>query len=86
MVTPSSAHLREDSRKEDWMTRLPLHSPVHLAKSLSTLDQLSRGRIEVGRGTGGRERMFSAFEVDPEGAPPLCGGAHSRGSGRHLER
>jgi probable F420-dependent oxidoreductase len=43
----------------------PLHSPVHLAKSLSTLDQLSRGRIEVGVGTGGRDRMFSAFEVDP---------------------
>jgi probable F420-dependent oxidoreductase len=43
----------------------PLHNPVHLAKSISTLDQLSRGRIEVGFGTGGRGRMFSAFEVDP---------------------
>jgi alkanesulfonate monooxygenase SsuD/methylene tetrahydromethanopterin reductase-like flavin-dependent oxidoreductase (luciferase family) len=42
-----------------------LHSPVHLAKSLSTLDQLSRGRLDVGIGTGGR-RMFSAFGVDPE--------------------
>src|SRR6266850_2523505 len=43
----------------------PLHSPVHLAKDLSTLDQLSRGRIEIGVGTGGRQRMFSAFRVDP---------------------
>ena len=43
-----------------------LHGPVHLAKSLSTLDQLSRGRVEVGIGTGGRNRMFSAFGVDPE--------------------
>ena len=44
----------------------PLYSPVHLAKSLSTLDQLSRGRIEVGVATGGRFRMFSAFGVDPD--------------------
>ena len=42
-----------------------LYSPVHLAKSITTLDQLSRGRIEVGVGTGGR-RQFSAFGVDPD--------------------
>jgi alkanesulfonate monooxygenase SsuD/methylene tetrahydromethanopterin reductase-like flavin-dependent oxidoreductase (luciferase family) len=42
-----------------------LHNPVHLAKSLSTLDQLSRGRIDVGVGTGGRMRPFAAFGVDP---------------------
>jgi probable F420-dependent oxidoreductase len=42
-----------------------LHNPVHLAKSLATLDQLSRGRIEVGVGTGGRVRPFAAFGVDP---------------------
>lgn len=44
----------------------PLYSPLHLAKSISTLDQLSRGRVEVGVGTGGRFRMFSAFDVDPD--------------------
>jgi probable F420-dependent oxidoreductase len=43
-----------------------LHSPVHLAKSLSTLDQISRGRLEVGIATGGPHRPFSAFGVDPE--------------------
>jgi probable F420-dependent oxidoreductase len=42
-----------------------LHSPVHLAKSITSLDQLSRGRIEVGVGTGGK-RMFSGFGVDPD--------------------
>jgi probable F420-dependent oxidoreductase len=41
-----------------------LHSPVHLAKSLSTLDQLSQGRVDVGVGTGGPARPFAAFGVD----------------------
>jgi probable F420-dependent oxidoreductase len=41
-----------------------LHSPVHLAKAIASLDQLSRGRVEIGVGTGGKGRMFSAFAVD----------------------
>ncbi|MBF6328172.1 LLM class flavin-dependent oxidoreductase [Nocardia transvalensis] len=45
----------------------PLHNPVHLAHSLASLDQLSRGRLEVGVGSGGRDRPFAAFGVDPEG-------------------
>jgi len=43
-----------------------LHSPVHLAKSIATLDQLSRGRIDVGVGTGGKARAFAAFGVNPD--------------------
>ncbi|WP_216900362.1 LLM class flavin-dependent oxidoreductase [Nocardia alni] len=44
-----------------------LHSPVHLARSLSTLDQLSRGRLDVGVGFGGKGRALSAFGIEPEG-------------------
>jgi len=43
-----------------------LHNPVHLAKAIASLDQLSRGRIEVGVGTGGKVRPFAAFGVDPD--------------------
>jgi alkanesulfonate monooxygenase SsuD/methylene tetrahydromethanopterin reductase-like flavin-dependent oxidoreductase (luciferase family) len=46
------------------MLVLPLYSPLHLAKSLASLDQLSRGRLDVGLGVGGRSRMFSAFGVE----------------------
>jgi len=39
---------------------------VHLAKSLSTLDQLSRGRLDVGIGTGGKARPFAAFGMSSD--------------------
>lgn len=42
-----------------------LVSPAHLAKSLASLDQLTRGRLEVGLSTGGRSRQFAAFGADP---------------------
>ena len=44
----------------------PLHSPVHLAKALSTLDQLSLGRLDVGIGTGGKSRPFAAFGMSQD--------------------
>lgn len=45
---------------------LPQHSPIQLAKSLSTLDQLSRGRLDAGIGVGGRNRPLAAFAADPD--------------------
>ena len=40
-----------------------LHTPANLAKSIATLDQLSQGRIEVGVGSGGKQRPFAAFGI-----------------------
>lgn len=42
----------------------PLHTPVHLAKGIATLDWLSQGRVEAGFGTGGSSRPFAAFGID----------------------
>jgi probable F420-dependent oxidoreductase len=41
-----------------------LRSPVHLAKSLSTIDQLSRGRLEIGVGLGGQADVYPAYGAD----------------------
>src|SRR6201995_5259648 len=45
---------------------LPLHNPLHLAKTISSLDCLSHGRIEIGVATGGEGRPFEAFGVDAD--------------------
>ncbi len=45
----------------------PLRSPVQLAKSLSTVDQLSDGRLIVGVGLGGNPHIYQAFGLSPEG-------------------
>ena len=42
-----------------------LNSPLHLAKALASLDQISGGRVEAGLGSGGR-RQFPAFGVSGE--------------------
>jgi probable F420-dependent oxidoreductase len=41
----------------------PLRSPVHLAKSLATVDQLSGGRLDVGIGLGGNPKVYPAFGI-----------------------
>ncbi len=44
----------------------PLRSPVQLAKSLATVDQLSGGRLIVGVGLGSRTQIYPAFGLSPE--------------------
>jgi probable F420-dependent oxidoreductase len=43
-----------------------LHSPLHLAKAIASVDCMSAGRVEVGLAAGGRARPFKAFGVDSE--------------------
>jgi probable F420-dependent oxidoreductase len=43
-----------------------LRNPVQLAKALSSLDQLSRGRLTVGVGLGANANAYPAFGIDPD--------------------
>jgi alkanesulfonate monooxygenase SsuD/methylene tetrahydromethanopterin reductase-like flavin-dependent oxidoreductase (luciferase family) len=41
-----------------------LHDPLQLASTITAVDQLSHGRLDVGVGHGGNFRPFSAFGVE----------------------
>ena len=43
-----------------------LHSPVHMAKRLATLDALSGGRLIVGVGLGGDPKVYPAHGLSAE--------------------
>jgi alkanesulfonate monooxygenase SsuD/methylene tetrahydromethanopterin reductase-like flavin-dependent oxidoreductase (luciferase family) len=43
---------------------LPLHHPVRFAEAVATVDQLSRGRLDVGVGRGYQPGEFRGFGVD----------------------
>ena len=42
-----------------------LHDPLQLAASITAVDRLSHGRLDVGVAPGGGGRQFEAFGVDP---------------------
>lgn len=43
---------------------LPLHQPVHVAKSAATIDQLSGGRMLMGVASGDRFQEYPAMAID----------------------
>ena len=45
---------------------LPLHHPVHVAKSAATIDQLSNGRLIMGVASGDRPMEYPAMNIDFE--------------------
>jgi len=44
----------------------PLHSPVHVARRVGSLDQASGGRAIVGLGLGGRSDVYATFGLTTE--------------------
>jgi probable F420-dependent oxidoreductase len=56
-----AAALTERMRLGSAVLLTALRNPVHLAKSLATVDQLSGGRLIVGVGLGGNPRVYPAF-------------------------
>jgi probable F420-dependent oxidoreductase len=61
-----AAALTERIRLGTAVLLTPLRSPVHLAKSLATLDQLSGGRLDVGIGLGGNPKAYPAFGISAD--------------------
>ncbi|WP_342051018.1 MULTISPECIES: LLM class oxidoreductase [unclassified Cupriavidus] len=45
---------------------LPLRNPLHTAKAVASVDQLSHGRLLLGVASGDRPVEFPAFNIDPE--------------------
>ena len=45
---------------------LPLHHPVHVAKSAATIDQLSGGRLIMGVASGDRPQEYPAMNIEFE--------------------
>ncbi len=61
-----AAALTERLRLGSAVLLTALRSPVHVAKSLATLDHLSGGRLTVGVGLGGNTPLYPAFGVPTE--------------------
>lgn len=61
-----AAALTERLRLGSAVLLTALRDPIHLAKSLATLDHLCGGRLIVGVGLGGSTNTYPAFGLTPE--------------------
>jgi probable F420-dependent oxidoreductase len=60
------AALTRDIRLGNAVFLINLRNPIQLAKSVATLDQLSRGRVIFGVGLGAVTRLYAAYGLSPE--------------------
>jgi alkanesulfonate monooxygenase SsuD/methylene tetrahydromethanopterin reductase-like flavin-dependent oxidoreductase (luciferase family) len=65
LMTWAAAHTRR-MKLGSAVLLTALRSPVHLAKALATLDQLSGGRVIVGVGLGGDARVYPSYGLPGE--------------------
>jgi probable F420-dependent oxidoreductase len=59
------AAVTERARLGIAVVNAPFYSPILLAKQLTTLDELSGGRLDAGLGLGWADEEFAAVGVDP---------------------
>ncbi len=58
-----AAELDGDTRLSLNVLPLPLYEPVALAEDLATLDNITKGRLDVGVGSGYRTNVFEALRI-----------------------
>lgn len=63
------AGLTENIKLGTSMIIASTRNPVHLAKQFSSLDQMSRGRLIIGIGLGGRPQQYPLLDGPGEGQP-----------------
>src|SRR5256712_11868076 len=64
LLTPTLAERTRQIRFSTAVVVLPLRNPIQLAEEIAMLDIVTRGRVEVGFGTGYQEYEFQRFGVN----------------------
>lgn len=64
VVIPAMAAVTERIRFHTNVFKLPAHSPLHVARSIASMDALAPGRFDLGIGLGWNREEFDALGVD----------------------
>jgi alkanesulfonate monooxygenase SsuD/methylene tetrahydromethanopterin reductase-like flavin-dependent oxidoreductase (luciferase family) len=64
LLVPTLAERTKQIRFSTAVVVLPLRNPIQLAEEIAMLDIITRGRVEVGFGTGYQQYEFQRFGVN----------------------